>query len=94
MMNPLKKHKNSIIQDWHTVRKEAGIMKLKFTYKELTLLLGILVAVIIMLTLWLRPTTPEANEAVKKPIPSLSKPAASILLQKAFVVVTESLKEY
>jgi hypothetical protein len=100
MLNPPKNHKNSIIQDWHMVRKEAsvmteaGIMKWKFTYKELTLLLGILVAVIIMLTLWLRPTTPEANEVVKEQIPSLSKPVASILLQKTFTVVTESLKEY
>lgn len=98
MLNPSKNHKNSIIQDWHTVRKEAsvmteaGIMKWKLTYKELTLLLGILVAVIIMLTLWLRPTTPEANEVVKEPIPSIAKPAASILLQKTYVIITETLR--
>jgi hypothetical protein len=67
-------------------------MKWKFTYKELTLLLGILVAVIIMLTLWLRPSAPEANEAVGKPIPSIAKPAAAILLQKAYILVTKTLQ--
>ena len=67
-------------------------MKWKFTYKELTLLLGILVAVIIMLTLWLRPFTPEAGEAVEKPVPSIAKPAATILLQKTYVILTESLR--
>lgn len=69
-------------------------MKFKFTHKELTLILGILVAVIIMLTIWLRPSAPETNEAAKKTMPSISKPAAAILLQKASSVITKSLNKY
>lgn len=67
-------------------------MKLKFTYKELTLLLGILVAVIIMITLWVRPFSFQAPEATEKPIQKIGKPAAHVLIKKAYVIVTETLK--
>ena len=92
---PSKKQKKEVIPGWHTVRKEAGVlneMKFKFTYKELTLILGILVAVIIMITLWLSPAVPEANEAVKNPVPSIAKPAASILLQETYIIINKSLQ--
>jgi hypothetical protein len=42
-------------------------MKWKFTHKELTLLLGILVAGIIMLTLWLKPFSLESGDVSEKP---------------------------
>lgn len=66
-------------------------MKFKFTYKELTLILGILVAVIIMIVVWLRPATPEANQAIKKPVPSITRPAASLVFQKANAILNQSL---
>jgi predicted ABC-type sugar transport system permease subunit len=40
----------------------------KFTYKELTLVLGILVALIIVFTLWIyKPTSMHANFRAKRP---------------------------
>lgn len=67
-------------------------MKWKFTYKELTLLLGILVAVIIMITLWLKPFSLESGEVSEKPTQKLIVPASKILLKKTFLVVTETLQ--
>ncbi|MBX2946245.1 MAG: hypothetical protein KF725_10455 [Cyclobacteriaceae bacterium] len=37
-------------------------MNRKFTYKEFSILLGIMVAVIILLVVWLYPTGSEASE--------------------------------
>lgn len=67
-------------------------MKLKFTYKEFSLLLGILVAVIIMITLWLKPFSLESGEVSEKPTHVLVKPAAKILIGKTIVLVKEILK--
>lgn len=69
-------------------------MKLKFTHKEFTLLLGILVAVIIMITLWFRPFSLESGEASENPAPAstITKPAAAILIGKSLVLVKELLK--
>lgn len=66
-------------------------MKLKFTYKELTLLLGILVAVIIMITLWLKPFSLESGEVSEKSVQKLIVPAAKILMERTYVLVTEIL---
>lgn len=68
-------------------------MKFRFTHKELTLLLGILVAVIILITLWVRPFSLESGEASEKPAPSSTlKPAATILVGKTVLLVKELLK--
>ncbi len=67
-------------------------MKWKFTYKELTLLIGILVAVIIMITLWLRPISLEAGEVSEKPARQIIVPATKILTEKTFVLVIEILR--
>lgn len=67
-------------------------MKRRFTYKALTLLLGILVAVIIVLTLWLRPISPESGDVSEEPAYSKSKPSAVILIGKTYVLVTELLR--
>jgi hypothetical protein len=67
-------------------------MKWRFTYKELTLLLGVLVAVIIMLSLWLRPVSVESGEVSEKPIQQVAKPAAKILLEKASALVLKTIR--
>lgn len=67
-------------------------MKWRFTHKELTLLLGILVAVIIMVTLWVRPFSLGSGEASEKPAHSSSKPGAIIMMGKTYVMVRELLR--
>lgn len=67
-------------------------MKWKFTYKELTLLIGIAVAVIIMITLWLKPFSFESGEVSVKPARQLAMPAAKIVLERTYVAVTEFLQ--
>ena len=67
-------------------------MKWKFTYKELSLLLGILVAVIILITLWLRPFSPESGEVSEKPAQKRIMPASKILLRKAHLIVSGILQ--
>lgn len=67
-------------------------MKGKFTYKELSLLVGILVAVIIMITLWLKPFSFESSEVSEKSVKPLAMPASKILLERTFVLVTEFSK--
>ena len=61
-------------------------MKIKFTYKEFTLLAGILVALIVMLTLWLNPADGETGEVSKKLIPAVGKPSAKAVVEKTFVI--------
>jgi hypothetical protein len=67
-------------------------MKWKFTYKELSLLLGIVVAVIIMITLWLKPFSLESGEVSEKPAQKIIVPAAKILAERTYVLVTEILR--
>jgi len=67
-------------------------MKWKFTYKELTLLLGILVAGIIMLTLWLKPFSLESGEVSEKPAQKVIVPASKILVEKTYVLIQEILQ--
>ncbi len=67
-------------------------MKWKFTYKELSLLLGILVAVIIMITVWLKPFSLESGEVSEKPAQKLIAPASKILTERSFVLITEILR--
>lgn len=67
-------------------------MKWRFTHKELTLLLGILVAVIIIVTLWMRPFSRESGDVSEEQSESKGKPAAVIMVGKTYVLVKELLK--
>jgi hypothetical protein len=67
-------------------------MKWKFTYKELTLLIGILVAVIIMITLWLKPDSAESGEITVKPAKHLTVPAAKISLKHVYPATAKFLR--
>ncbi|HET9052799.1 MAG TPA: hypothetical protein VFM90_01410 [Cyclobacteriaceae bacterium] len=67
-------------------------MKGKLTYKLLTLLLGIAVAVIIMITLWVRPFSNESGEVSEKPVHRVLVPAAKIVAERTLVRVIEILR--
>ena len=54
----------------------------KFTYKEFSLLLGILVAIIILLVVWLYPAGTEASEAGGQVQPFLKLHSFKAALQK------------
>ena len=64
-------------------------MKLKFTYKEFTLLAGIAVALIIVLALWLRPVTAESGDVSKKLMPTVAKPATKAVVEKTLVFIQD-----
>jgi hypothetical protein len=76
--------------NWHDLRKPMGAMKAKFTYKEFTLLAGILVALIIVLALWLRPITADSSDVSRKLIPPVAKPAAKAVVEKAFILIKDT----
>lgn len=67
-------------------------MKWRFTYKELSLLLGILVAVIIMITLWLKPFSLESGEVSEKPAQKMIVPASKILVERTFVYLKQIIR--
>lgn len=65
-----------------------GTVSRKITYKELTLLAGVIVALIIVFTVWLHRKPEGRPEAVTLPknagiVPEVIKPAARTLVQKA-----------
>ncbi len=69
-------------------------MKGKFTHKELILCIGILVAIIVLISLWLNPLPFQDNAVTSEPaqqIEGVLKPAARLLLEKTFVVLTKQL---
>jgi hypothetical protein len=76
--------------NWHDLRKPMRAMKAKFTYKEFTLLAGIVVALIIVLALWLRPVTDESSNVSGKLIPQMTKPTAKAVVEKALIIIRES----
>lgn len=80
-----------MFHNWHDLRKRCSAMKAKFTYKEFTLMAGIVVALIIMLTLWIRPVSAESGNVSRKLIPSVTKPAAKAAVEKVIITISEFL---
>ena len=83
--------KNDDFRDGTTFVKDEQ-MKWNFTYKELSLLLGILVAAIIVLTLWLQPLSSKSGNISKKPTPALSLPSSKTILKKVVLATQELLR--
>ncbi len=69
-------------------------MKLKLTYKEFTLIIGIAVAMIIVLTLWLRPASAEANEVSGKFSPSISRPSAKAVADQVVFAIIDTVTKF
>jgi len=67
-------------------------MKWRFTHKELTLLLGILVAAIIIVTLWMRPFSRESGDVSEEQPQANGKPAAVVIVGKTYLLVKDLLK--
>lgn len=88
---PAKRLLKRTFFDWHSIRKASDVMKWKFTYKTLTLLLGILVAVIILVTLWMKPFAAETSEVSAQPIIHLAVPAAKIALKHTVLLIADFL---
>lgn len=87
-----KSMKNDTFYNWHDLRKPISAMKAKFTYKEFTLLAGILVALIIVLALWLRPMTAESSDVSRKLMPPVAKPATKAVVEKAMILIQETIR--
>jgi hypothetical protein len=69
-------------------------MKWRLTHKEYTLMLGILVAIVVIITLWLRPLPIAANEEVsEKPAQGIVQPAVKLLLERTLVFATQSINK-
>jgi hypothetical protein len=66
-------------------------MKTKFTYKEFTLLAGVVVALIIMITLWINPVLGESGGVSGKSIPTVTKPAAKVVIKKVAQTIQNSI---
>ncbi len=92
VQNQLKNGKKATLVNWHDLRKPSGGMKWKFTYKEFSLLVGIVVAIIIMLTLWLRPAPGESGEVSRKLLPQLGTPSAKVLAEKVVTTIQDSVR--
>ena len=88
----LKNGKKATLVNWHDLRNPSGRMKWKFTYKEFSLLVGIVVAIIIMLTLWLRPVPGESGEVSRKLLPQLGAPSTKVLAEKVLSFIQDSVR--
>jgi len=64
-------------------------MKSRFTYKELSILIGIVVAIIIVLTLWMNPMPAENEDVSRKFIPKLSAPASQTFVKKVTLLIQD-----
>ncbi|HEY3429873.1 MAG TPA: hypothetical protein VGK39_04290 [Cyclobacteriaceae bacterium] len=62
-------------------------MKRSFTHKELTLLAGVVVALIIILAYWLRPVPTAQGDTSRKIVPAVTKPAAKAVLEKVTLTI-------
>ena len=67
-------------------------MKAKFTYKEYTLFAGIVVAIIIMLTLWLNPVSAEPSDVSRKLHAPVAKPAAKSAVKNVVLTLRSIIK--
>jgi len=66
-------------------------MKWKFTSRVFSLLLGIVVALIIVLTLWLKPVFAESENISRKFTPKVSTTSPKAFLKKILVSNYSSL---
>ena len=78
--------KTLIIKSGTTLAKPEP-MKIRITYKEITILLGVLVALLVMITLWLRAPQVTTGQVSGPPVvtpnpPAFEIPPAQILMRE------------
>ncbi len=79
--------KTTGIAFWHVFGKQKDAMKEKMTYREITLLVGILVAVIIFILIWFNPSMLDFHQAVE-PVPGTGLlPAVKSAIQQSQVIL-------
>jgi len=80
--------KNGAFKEWHNIGKTRGVKKSK-TYKAITVAIGILVAMVIAITLWVRvPRDVSVTDFRSKPHAHLPAPIRK-LISTALVLVSE-----
>jgi hypothetical protein len=62
--------KKELFSKWHGFRPRNDTMMKRFTYKELTLVLGIAVALVVIFTLWLRHPSGSFSDSLRIPTPA------------------------
>lgn len=67
------------------------LMIKRFTYKELTLILGIIVALIVVFTLWIRQPSQSVSGSARLPKLTNFVPVKSHVIQHAATVFVERL---
>ena len=76
----IKYREKAHFETWHNIGQPRRVKK-SITYKEITVAIGILVAMVIALTLWIR--TPESEVSGPASTPKVGLPAATQNLFKA-----------
>jgi hypothetical protein len=83
--------KNPILRVGTTLVKQP-LMKVRFTYKEFSILVGILVAIVlIVLTLWIGPLSEESGEVSLKLMPQVTPAAVKVATGKVIQVIQSVL---
>ncbi len=88
-INSSKAAKQASLSDFKTGTAfvKNRLVKTRLTYKELSLLLGIVVAAIILMVIWLNPVSNEASDIGNTAQPALKLQAFKMILQKVQAVV-------
>ena len=84
----------SVFRNWHAVCLNLGGMINASTYRQVTMILGVIVAMIILVTLWMR--NPESSVATRPALelPSVPKPAAPASLLKLSAKAAGFVKDH
>ncbi|MEX2233393.1 MAG: hypothetical protein WD824_14615 [Cyclobacteriaceae bacterium] len=80
----VKYYEKARLKTWHNIGKPSRVKK-SITYKEITVAIGILVAMVIALTLWLR--VPDNEVSGSASAPKVGLPAATQNLFKTTVKI-------
>ena len=59
----------------------------RLTYKEFSIALGVVVALIIIVTLWFNPFFGQSLNTSTSPLPNVSLPAAKVLTEKMLYTI-------
>jgi hypothetical protein len=90
--NLKNKAKNALFQPGTTLAKPMRVRP-NFTYKEFTLVLGIVVAIMVAITLWTRqPTEGSASEVTVVPAISLPKSGQRIVTKTGENIIQAALR--
>lgn len=67
-------------------------MTRRITYKQISIAIGVIVAVIILVVIWLNPTETSLSGIGIETTPKISIPAGNVLLQKIQITLQHSFR--